>query len=77
MTLGKQNIAPEVSEEEKRAAIMRRMNDAKFEAEDSLVLLPQDAVDAVAKWAEEWYHDTGYKRLGEILVARGKALKQA
>ena len=62
--------------EEKAAAIMAKIGDARLEASDALVALPQEAVDAVAKWAAEWYLEATYKGIGKILVERGKMLIQ-
>lgn len=61
-----------MTDEEKKAEDIRRMESARAEAADVLATLPVEVVAPIAKWAGEWYGDASYKGIGRVLVAYAK-----
>lgn len=51
---------------------MQKMDNAAGDAENDLINVDEDAIQAVAKWWKKWYPKAGHKRLGRILVAELK-----
>jgi hypothetical protein len=63
-----------MTEEEKQAAIMRKIKDARAECADVLATLPIEARRALGRWALDWYNVATYKGLGQALVTDAKSL---
>jgi hypothetical protein len=64
-------------EEKSKEELMKQMDEAAVsaEAEFNREYINWTARDVVAWWTK-WYLKAGHKRLGRLLVAKGRVLKQ-
>lgn len=52
--------------------VLQDMDNAAADAENALIDIDKEAIDAVAEWWKKWYMKTGHKRLGRVLLAQLK-----
>jgi len=52
--------------------VLQDMDNAAADAENDLINIDKEAINAVAEWWKKWYMKTGHKRLGRVLLAQLK-----
>lgn len=52
--------------------VLQDMDNAAADAENALIDIDKEAINAVAEWWKNWYMKTGHKRLGRVLLAQLK-----
>jgi len=52
--------------------VLQDMDNAAADAENALIDMDKEAINAIAGWWKKWYMTAGHTRLGRVLLAQLK-----